>query len=87
MVGEVELDRSQILVDLTLFERSVKAVIDQFEDLISKYNNQWIAVHDGMVVSSSPSHQKVLEDVDRKGLRRSQVNIRYLTDTPPVMVL
>ena len=87
MVGEVELDRSQILVDLTLFERSVKAVIDQFEYLISKYNNQWIAVHDGMVVSSSPSHQKVLDDVDRKGLRRSQVNIQYLTDTPPVMVL
>ena len=81
------VDRSQILEDLTLFERSVKAVIDQFDDLVTKYNNQWVAVYDGVVVSSGSNHQKVLSDVDRKGIRRSQVNIQYLTDDPPVMVL
>ena len=81
------VDRSQILEDLTLFERSVKAVIGQFDELVSKYNNQWVAVYDGAVVSSGSSHQGVLNEVDQKGIRRSQVNIQYLTDNPPVMVL
>ena len=65
----------------------MKAVINQFPELVAKYNNQWIAVHDGVVVSSGPTHQEVLDEVDEKRLRRSQVNIEYLTDDPPRMIL
>ena len=83
----IEENRAQIIEDLTVFERSVKAVINQFPALVAKYNNQWIAVHDGVVVSSGPTHQEVLGEVDEKGLKRSQVNIEYLTDNPPRMIL
>lgn len=83
----IEENRAQIIEDLTVFERSVKAVINQSPELVAKYNNQWIAVHDGVVVSSGPTHQEVLDEVDEKELRRSQVNIEYLTDDPPRMIL
>ena len=83
----MSIDVAQILEDLTVFERSVLAVSENFDDLVAKYNNQWVALHNGVVVSNGSSHQYVLREVDQMELRRSQTNIRFMTDSPPIMIL
>ncbi len=55
--------------------------------LINEYPDQWVAVSDSTVVAHGKSLDNVLRKVDRKGVRRSDVIVRFIERTQRTLIL
>jgi hypothetical protein len=77
----------QVLEDLCSFERSALAFSANFHDLLKKFPDKWVVLHDGVVVVSGDSRRYVLEEADKQQLRRSRINVRYVNTKPLMMIL
>lgn len=69
------------------FERSAHVLSNNQPRLIDEYPDQWVAVSEGAVVANGETLDAVLRQVDKKGLTRSDVIVRFIERTQRTLVL
>ena len=69
------------------FQRSAQAFSSNHPRLIDEHPDQWVAVSDSDVVAHGDNLDTVLRQVDRKGLRRSDVIVRFIERTRRTLIL
>ena len=69
------------------FQRSASVLSSDQPRLINKYPNQWVAVSDGSVVAHGKNLDKVLSQVDKMGVRRSEIIVRFIERTRRTLIL
>ena len=69
------------------FQRSARVLSSNQPRLIDEYPDQWVAVSDGTVVAHGNSLNKVLRKVDKKGVCRSDVIVRFMERTQRTLIL
>ena len=72
---------------LRKFQRSARVLSSNQPRLINEYPDQWVAVSDSTVVAHGKSLDNVLRKVDRKGVRRSDVIVRFIERTQRTLIL
>ena len=76
-----------VTMPLFVLARSALAFSANFHDLLKKFPDKWVVLHDGVVVVSGDSRRYVLEEADKQQLRRSRINVRYVNTKPLMMIL
>lgn len=72
---------------LRAFHRSARVLSRNQPRLIDEYPDQWVAVSDGSVIAYGESLDQVLRQVDKSGLRRSDVIVRFIERTQRTLIL
>ena len=72
---------------LRRFQRTAHVLSSNQPRLINKYPDQWVAVSESTVVAHGKSLDSVLRKVDRKGVRRSDVIVRFIERTQRTLIL
>jgi len=65
-----------------LFDIEAKALNRHYRAWTKRYPDQFIAVHDGRVVAASPDPEALLRTLTERGLRPTQVLIRFMAKEP-----
>ena len=52
---------------------------EHYSRLLEQYHDQFVAVHDGHVVATSPDLQQLLRSLDERRLEPRQVWVRFVT--------
>ena len=63
-------------------------IVSHYEELKSKYNEQWVAVHEGKVLDSASRYMRLWDRL-KKAYRPQldEIAIEYVTDKPMQMIL
>ncbi len=69
------------------FQRSARVLSSNQPRLVDEYPDQWIAVSDGTVVAHGDKLEKVLRQIDQKGIRRFEVIVRFIERTQRTLIL
>ena len=77
-----EIDR-----DLQSFRKSAMLLSSSHPRLVDSYENQWVAVYEGDTVAHGDTLKEVLEKIDKKGIPRGHVVVRYIDRAPRTMIL
>lgn len=80
-------DPRKVEKELAGFRQTTKLLSADRPRLIDKYLKQWVALYDNEVKASAPSLDELLAEVDKQGLPRQQVIIRYIDRELRTMVL
>lgn len=73
--------------DLQAYAGSVQVLSDADTQLFNDYPQQWVAVHDGKVVSHGDSLEEVIEELEATGVPRDSVIVRYMDREPRTLIL
>lgn len=80
-------DPNAVVQELHDFRKTAEVFSSRRANLIAKYAKRWIAVHEGEVVAHGRSLDDVLTKVDRSGIERKRVLIRYVDRTLRKLIL
>jgi len=69
------------------YQRSARVLSSNQPRLIDEYPDQWVAVSDSKVIANGKDVQRVLQQVDRKGFKRSDILIRFIERTQRTLIL
>jgi hypothetical protein len=72
---------------LRKFQRSARMLSSNQPRLIDEYPDQWVAVSDNAVVAHGEDLKKVLQQVDKKGIPRADVLVRFIERTQRTLIL
>lgn len=72
---------------LRRFQRTAHVLSSNQPRLINEYPDQWVAVSESTVVAHGKSLDSVLRKVDRKGVHRSDVIVRFIERTQRTLIL
>ena len=72
---------------LRRFQRTAHVLSSNQPRLINEYPDQWVAVSASTVVAHGKSLDSVLRKVDRKGVHRSDVIVRFIERTQRTLIL
>lgn len=72
---------------LRKFHRAERVLSDDHPRLIDQYSDQWVAVSDGAVIAHGTDLNKVLRQVDNKGVPRSDIIVRFIERTQRTLIL
>lgn len=64
-----------------------KWLIGHYKELTKKYNNKFVAVHNGEVIDSDIDPSRLLKRLEEKGVDISTVAIDFVTDNPLLYIL
>ena len=78
-------DPTKVLGEILQAQQSGRVLSSDHPHLIDEYLDQWIALHNGEVVASSESFEKLLERVDDAA--RSHVLVRFIARNEQKMIL
>jgi len=73
--------------DLRSFRRTALALSSNHPRLIDRYPNQWVALHRGRVRASGRTFASVMVQIDKKGLPREHVIVRFIDKNQRTMIL
>ena len=74
-------------LSLRKFQHSSQVLSGNHPRLIDEYPDQWVAVISSDVVAHGKTLKHVLRQVDKKGLSRSDVIVRFIERTKRTLVL
>lgn len=77
-----EVDR-----ELRSFRRTARILSSDHPRLIDKYSGQWIAAYDGKVRAFGRTLHSVLSKVEKQGIPKRQVIVRYIDKNQRTMIL
>ena len=80
-------DPSGVDRDLQAFRRSARVLSSRHPRLIDRYPKQWVAVHQGKVRAQGKTLRSLLAQVDKKGLPRERLIVRFIDKTQRTMIL
>ena len=78
---------ARIREGLAEFRRNARAFSSDRPRLIERYRRQWVAVLGGDVVAHGDSFSAVIEAIDRTGLPRADVMVRFIDEDTRTMIL
>lgn len=73
--------------DLQSFRRTAQLLSSRHPRLIDRYPKKWVAVYRGQVRASGKIFASVLAEVDKKGLPREHVIVRFIDRNQRTMIL
>ena len=73
--------------ELQRFRRAARIFSSQRPRLIDRYAKQWVAVHDGKVRARARTFAAALAQVDKLGLPRENVIVRFIDRNQRTMIL
>ena len=73
--------------DLRSFRRTARILSSNHPRLINRYPNQWVALHRGRVRASGRTFASVMAQIDKKGLPREHVIVRFIDKNQRTMIL
>jgi hypothetical protein len=73
--------------DLQVFRRSARVLSSRDPRLIDRYAKQWVAVYQGKVCAQGKTLRSLLAQVDKKGLPRERLIVRFIDKTQRTMIL
>jgi hypothetical protein len=73
--------------ELAKFRETTKLLSADRPRLIDQYSKQWVALCDNQVRASAPTLEELMAEVDRQGLQRRQLIVRYIDRELRTMVL
>jgi hypothetical protein len=69
------------------FRRSARLLSGDQPRLIDEYPDQWVAVSDNSVIAHGKALETVLHQLDKKGVQRADVIVRFIERTKRTLVL
>lgn len=83
MLGDArEVDR-----DLRAFRKDALLLSSRRKQLVKRFPDQWIGIHDGEIIASGPSVEAVVRQFDAAGVPRGRGIVRYISRKPRKMFL
>jgi hypothetical protein len=73
--------------ELQSFRRSAKVLSSHHPRLIDRYQKKWVAIYNGRTRAQGRTLQSALRQIDRKGLPRAHVIVRYIDKNQRTMIL
>ena len=73
--------------EIQSFRRAARVLSSNHPRLIDLYPKRWVAVHRGKVRATGKTFRSVITQVDRKGLPRGSVIVRYIDRNQRTMIL
>ena len=80
-------DLSAAVQNLKSFKETAQAFSASSPRLIDQFPQKWVAVSNGKVVADAATLEGVWEKVDKSGLGRSGVMVRFITKKHRTMIL
>ncbi len=80
-------DPKRVVEDLRMFRRSTRALSSDHPRLIDKYQRKWVAVHGGKVRAKAATLRRLMASVDRRGIPRENIVVRYIDKDERIMIL
>lgn len=80
-------DPKRVDSELRKFRRSSRALSSHNPRLISRYPKKWVAIYDGEVQAQAKSLSALMTQLERKGLPREDVIVRFIEKDDRVMIL
>jgi len=78
----VDIDR-----ELQSFRKSARVLSSHHPRFIDRYQKKWVAIYDGRTRAQGRTLQSTLREIDRKGLPREHVIVRYIDRNQRTMIL
>ena len=86
-IGSLLGDPRRVDQELRRFRKSTEVLSSRHARLVERYPKQWVAVLGGRVVAHAKTFDRLMAQVDKKKLPRSQVIVRYIETTQRTMIL
>ncbi len=73
--------------ELQRFRKSARVLSSHHPRLIDRYQKKWVAIYDGRTRAQGRTLQSTLREVDRKGLPREHIIVRYIDRNQRTLIL
>ena len=73
--------------ELQAFRRSARVLSSHHPRFIDRYQKKWVAVYDGKTKAQGRTLQSVWRQLDKKGLPREHIIVRYIDKKQRTMIL
>ena len=73
--------------DLRSFRNTARVLSSSHPRLIDRYPKQWVALYRGRVRASGSTFAAVMAQIDKKGLPREHVIVRFIDKNQRTMIL
>lgn len=78
---------SEVDRELSSFRKSAMVLSSKQPRLINRYPKQWVAVYNGKTIATGRTLNSTLRNVDKKGIPREHVIVRYIDKNQRIMIL
>ena len=83
-----EMGGARVLIDdLEEFERLQVRMTEEYDLLLEKHPDRWVAMGMDGLLAVGDSEEDVYQAVVNQGMRRSDVLVEFLDTDPPVLIL
>lgn len=86
-IRELVGDPRVVAREMQAFEKDSNAFFSQEKRLLEQYPQQWVAFYDGKVQAHGPTHETVLKEVEKRGLPKGRVIIRFLDQSERPLIV
>lgn len=86
-IEEIIGDPKRLDAELQNFRKDTQILSSRRANLIKKYQKKWVAIYEGKVQASAPSINSVLQAVDKLGLPRENIVVRFVDKNVRRMIL
>ena len=86
-IAELIGDPDRFAREMQDFRETAKVLSADHERMIDNYPDKWVALYSGEVRAFGDSIDSVLDEVDAKGIPRSQIIVRFIDTEPRTMIL
>ncbi len=80
-------DLSEYVRESRQFRKDARLLSEKHAQLLKKYPNQWVVFYKGKVRAHGDTHESVLAQIDKKGISRENILVRFLDENPPILIL
>lgn len=80
-------DPQEIAKGLRRFRKSAMVLSKQRPRMIQEHPQEWVALFDGVVRASNKSFDNLMGEIDRQGIPRGEVLVRFIDSSERIMIL
>ena len=80
-------DPAKADAELKEFRRSARLLSSRRKDLVARYAQKWVGVHDGRVVAHGATIDEVVAGLEQQGVPRGRAIVRFISKSPRKMIL
>lgn len=73
--------------ELQRFRKAARVLSSNHPRLIDRYPQQWVAIHEGRVKAQGKTLRSLLTQVDKQGLPREHIIVRFIAKAQRTMIL
>ena len=73
--------------EMQQFRRAARVLSSKQPRMIERYPNEWVAVYRGRVRAHTKTFKRLMTQIDRKGLPREHIIVRFIDKSERTMIL